>query len=134
MKKVLCMLLIFTFAFLLSCETDNFENNNGDGIMYKQISAEEAKSIMDSGEKHIILDVREQNEYDAGHIPGAILIPYTEIESKANDMLPDKNATILVYCRSGRRSKIASESLAKLGYTNVKEFGGINDWPYEIVK
>ena len=134
MKKVLCMLLIFTFAFLLSCETDNFENNNGDVIMYKQISAEEAKSIMDSGEKHIILDVREQNEYDAGHIPEAILIPYTEIESKANDMLPDKDATILVYCRSGRRSKIASESLAKLGYTNVKEFGGINDWPYEIEK
>ena len=134
MKKVLCMLLIFTFAFLLSCETDNFENNNGDVIMYKQISAEEAKSIMDSGEKHIILDVREQNEYDAGHIPEAILIPYTEIESKANDMLLDKDATILVYCRSGRRSKIASESLAKLGYTNVKEFGGINDWPYEIEK
>ena len=134
MKKVLCVLLIFTFAFLISCGTDNFENDKGDDIMYKQISAEEAKSIMDSGEKHIILDVREQNEYDAGHIPGAILIPYTEIESKANDMLPDKDATILVYCRSGRRSKIASESLAKLGYTNVKEFGGINDWPYEIEK
>lgn len=128
------MLLIFTFAFLISCGTDNFENDKGDDIIYKQISAEEAKNIMDSGEKHIILDVREQNEYDAGHIPGAILIPYTEIESKANDMLPDKNATILVYCRSGRRSKIASESLAKLGYTNVKEFGGINDWPYEIEK
>ena len=134
MKKVLCVLLIFTFAFLISCGTDNFENNKGDGIMYKQISAEEAKNIMDSGEEHIILDVREQNEYDAGHIPGAILIPYTEIESKANDMLSDKDATILVYCRSGRRSKIASESLAKLGYTNVKEFGGINDWPYEIEK
>ena len=128
------MLLIFTFAFLISCGTDNFENDKGDDIIYKQISAEEAKNIMDSGEKHIILDVREQNEYDAGHIPGAILIPYTEIEGKANDMLPDKNATILVYCRSGRRSKIASESLAKLGYTNVKEFGGINDWPYEIEK
>ena len=128
------MLLIFTFAFLISCGTDNFENDKGDDIIYKQISAEEAKSIMDSGEKHIILDVREQNEYDAGQIPGAILIPYTEIENKAKDMLPDKEVTILVYCRSGRRSKIASESLAKLGYTNVKEFGGINDWPYEIEK
>ena len=134
MKKILCMLLIFIFTFLISCGTDNSENNNGDGVMYKQISAEEAKSIMDSGEEHIILDVREQNEYDAGHIPGAILIPYTEIENKAEEMLPDKDKLILVYCRSGRRSKIAAESLSKLGYTNVKEFGGIIDWPYEVVK
>ena len=100
--------------------------------MYQQITQEEAKKIMDSGEEHIILDVREQNEYDEGHIPGAILIPYTEIEDKAEKMLPDKNMQILVYCRSGRRSKIASESLIKLGYTNVKEFGGINEWQYDV--
>ena len=100
--------------------------------MYQQISQEEAKRIMDSGEEHIILDTREQYEYDESHIPGAILIPYTEIENKAEEMLPDKNAQILVYCRSGRRSKIASQSLADLGYTNVKEFGGIIDWPYEV--
>ena len=102
--------------------------------MYEQITAEEAKKIMDSGEEHIILDTREQDEFDEGHIPGAILIPYTEIESKAEEMLPDKDKLILVYCRSGRRSKIAAESLAKLGYTNVKEFGGIIDWPYEVEK
>ena len=102
--------------------------------MYEQITAEEAKKIMDSGEEHIILDTREQDEFDEGHIPGAILIPYTEIENKAEAMLPDKDKLILVYCRSGRRSKIAAESLAKLGYTNVKEFGGIIDWPYEIEK
>ena len=72
--------------------------------------------------------------YDEGHIPGAMLLPYTEIENKAEEMLPDKNAQILVYCRSGRRSKIASESLAKLGYSNVKEFGGIIDWEGEIEK
>ena len=102
--------------------------------MYEQITAEEAKKIMDSGEEHIILDTREQDEFDEGHIPGAILIPYTEIENKAEEMLPDKDKLILVYCRSGRRSKIAAESLAKLGYTNVKEFGGIIDWPYEIEK
>ncbi len=102
--------------------------------MYQQITAEEAKKIMDSGEEHITLDTREQDEFDEGHIPGAILIPYTEIENKAEEMLPDKDAQILVYCRSGRRSKIAAESLAKLGYTNVKEFGGIIDWPYEVVK
>lgn len=102
--------------------------------MYEQITAEDAKKIMDSGEKHIVLDTREQDEFDEGHIPGAILIPYTEIESKAEEILPDKDMLILVYCRSGRRSKIAAESLAKLGYTNVKEFGGIIDWPYEVEK
>ena len=102
--------------------------------MYEQITAEDAKKIMDSGEEHIILDTREQDEFDEGHIPGAILIPYTEIENKAEEMLPDKDKLILVYCRSGRRSKIAAENLAKLGYTNVKEFGGIIDWPYEIEK
>ena len=102
--------------------------------MYEQITAEEAKKIMDSGEEHIVLDTREQDEFDEGHIPGAILIPYTEIENKAEEMLPDKDKLILVYCRSGRRSKIAAESLSKLGYTNVKEFGGIIDWTYEIEK
>ena len=90
--------------------------------------------IMDTEEGYVILDVREQDEYDAGHIPGAILIPYTQIDAKANEMLPDKDRLILVYCRSGRRSKIAAEALAELGYTNIKEFGGIIDWPYEVEK
>ena len=95
------------------------------------ITAKEAKEIMDSREGYIILDVRTQEEYDEGHIPGAILIPYTQIEEKAIEMLPDKEQLILVYCRSGRRSKIAAEALVELGYTNIKEFGGIIDWPYE---
>ena len=98
------------------------------------ITAEEAKEIMDTEEGYVILDVREQDEYDAGHISGAILIPYTQIEAKANEMLPDKDQLILVYCRSGRRSRIAAEALAELGYTNIKEFGGILDWPYEVEK
>ena len=102
--------------------------------MYEQISAKEAKEIMDSGDDYIILDVREKDEYDEGHIPDAILLPYTEIESKAEAMLPDKNKQILVYCRSGRRSKIAAEALVNSGYTNIKEFGGIIDWPYEVEK
>lgn len=106
----------------------------GERKMYINISQEEAKRIMDSGEEYVLLDVREQSEYDEGHIPGAILIPYTEIEEKAESMIPDKNAQILVYCRSGRRSKIASEALLKLGYTDIKEFGGIIDWKYEIEK
>ena len=98
------------------------------------ITAEEAKKFMDSEEGCIILDVRTREEYDQGHIPGAVLIPDTEIEAKAADLLPDKDQLILVYCRSGRRSKLAAQSLADLGYTNIREFGGILDWPYEVVQ
>ncbi len=100
--------------------------------MYEQITQDEAKKIMDSGEDFIILDVREQDEFESGHIPGAIQLSYMQIDAKAEEMLPDKEKQILVYCRSGRRSKIASESLVNLGYKNVKEFGGIIDWQYEI--
>ena len=107
-------------------------SEKGEENMYQQISPDEAKKIMDSGSEHIILDVREQDEFDAGHIPGSILIPYMEIDEKAEEMLTDKTKLILVYCRSGRRSKIAADSLVKLGYTNVKEFGGIIDWPYDV--
>ena len=102
--------------------------------MYKQITPLEAKEIMDSEKDFLVLDVREKDEYESGHIPGAVLIPYTEIENKAEEIITDKNKQILVYCRSGRRSKIASESLAKLGYTYVKEFGGIIDWQWETEK
>ena len=100
--------------------------------MYQQITPEEAKKIMDSGEEHIILDTREQDEYDEGHIPGAIVIPHDQVKEKAEDILLDKDQLILVYCRSGRRSKLAAEDLVDLGYTNIKEFGGILDWPYEV--
>lgn len=96
------------------------------------ITAEQAKEIMDH-EKCIILDVRDQSEYEQGHIEGAMLLPYTEIEGRAEEELSDKDQMILVYCRSGRRSAIAAKSLMEMGYTNVKDFGGIIDWPYEIV-
>ena len=148
MKKVLCIISILLCILLTACGNDSsigiiggadgptsiIVSEKGEKTMYEQITAEDAKKIMDSGEEHIILDTREQDEFDSGHIPGAILIPYTEIENKAEAMLPDKDKLILVYCRSGRRSKIAAESLSKLGYTNVKEFGGIIDWTYEIEK
>ena len=98
------------------------------------ITAQQAKEMMDTQSDYIILDTRTQEEYDEGHIPGAILIPYDEILQKAESVLTDKNQLILVYCRSGRRSKLASEDLVKLGYTNIREFGGINDWPYEITQ
>ena len=87
---------------------------------------------MDSEEGYVILDVRTQEEYDQGHIPGAILIPNTEIEARAEQELPDKDQLILVYCRSGRRSKLAADILVSLGYTDIREFGGIIDWPYEV--
>ena len=148
MKKLLSIISILLCILLSSCgdatsigiiggadePTSIIVSEKGEKAMYEQITAEEAKKIMDSGEEHIILDTREQDEFDEGHIPGAILIPYTEIENKAEAMLPDKDKLILVYCRSGRRSKIAAESLSKLGYTNIKEFGGIIDWTYEIEK
>ncbi|NLL46824.1 MAG: rhodanese-like domain-containing protein, partial [Clostridiales bacterium] len=101
---------------------------------YIQISAEQAKTIMDEQEDYILLDVRTEGEFAEGYIEGAILIPDTEIKSRAEAEMPDKDALILVYCRSGNRSKRAAEALADMGYTNVQEFGGINDWPYEIVK
>ena len=103
-------------------------------MTYEQISQDEAKRIMDTESDYIIIDARTQEEFDEGHIENAILIPEYEIQEKAPELIPDKNALILVYCRSGRRSKIASEALVQLGYTNVKEFGGIIDWEYEIVK
>ena len=99
---------------------------------YKQISQEEAKEMMDT-EDVIILDVREQDEYDSGHIPGAVLLPVGTIdEDTAASVIPEKDSIVLVYCRSGNRSKNASAALAELGYTAIYEFGGINTWPYEI--
>ena len=101
---------------------------------YRQISQEEAKEMMDT-ETVVILDVREQSEFDAGHIPGAVLLPVGTItEETAADVIPEKDSVVLVYCRSGNRSKTASQTLAELGYTQVYEFGGINTWPYEIEK
>lgn len=101
---------------------------------YQQITQDEAKRIMDTRDDYIIVDARDQYEYDQGHIKDAIVIPYTDIEDLAEQKLPNKEQLILVYCRSGRRSKIAAQSLADMGYTNVKEFGGIIDWQYGVEK
>ncbi len=127
MKKLVFLLL--AVMMLTACGQDK---ENDQGAVYVNITAEEAKQIMDSEEDYIILDVRTQDEYDQGHIPGAIVISHEEIAEKAEKVLTDKNQMILVYCRSGRRSKIAAEALVELGYTNIKEFGGIIDWPYEV--
>ena len=127
MKKLVFLLL--AVMLLTACGQDK-ENNQG--AVYVNITAEEAKQIMDGEEGYIILDVRTQEKYDQGHIPGAIVISHEEIAEKAEEVLTDKDQLILVYCRSGRRSKLAAEALVELGYTNIKEFGGIIDWPYEV--
>lgn len=124
MKRML--LLLFPLLLLLGGCSGNMTDSS-----YQQITQEEAKEMMDTQDV-VILDVREQNEYDGGHIPGAVLLPVGTIdEAAAAEVIPDKDSTVLVYCRSGNRSKTASSKLAELGYTNIYEFGGINTWPYE---
>ena len=124
MKRIV-MIFIFLILLLTGCG-----GNAADGS-YHQITQEEAKEMMDTQEV-IILDVREQDEYDSGHIPGAVLLPVGTInEDTAAEVIPEMDATVLVYCRSGNRSKTAAAALASLGYTKIYEFGGINTWPYE---
>jgi rhodanese-related sulfurtransferase len=126
MKKLVFLLL--AVMLLTACGQDK---ENDQGAVYVNITAEEAKRIMDSEEGYIILDVRTRDEYETGHIPGARCFPLDDIECNAEVYIPDKDMMYLIYCRSGRRSKIAAEVLVELGYTNIKEFGGIIDWPYE---
>ena len=123
MRKQTIALLLALVLLLTAC---------AQAVSYEQITQEEAKQIMDTTEGYILLDTRTREEYDQSHIPGALLIPHTEIAQRAEEALPDKDQVILVYCRSGNRSKQASEVLAELGYTHVKEFGGIHTWPYEV--
>lgn len=126
MKKILLLLITITSMFVFTSCKGNVEG-------YQKITPQEAKTIIDNEKDYIILDVRRLNEYNGGHIPNAILIPNEEINEKAESVLLDKNQLILVYCRSGKRSKEAALKLVNLGYTNVLDFGGIIDWPYEIV-
>lgn len=132
MKKGIFVLLAL---FVLGCgQKPQKEEIVTEQNSYQQISAEEAKRMMDELEDEIVLDVREQNEYDAGHVPAAVLLPVGDIEEMAAAVIPTKDTVVLVYCRSGNRSKMASEALVKLGYTQVYEFGGIRSWPYEVEK
>ena len=126
-KRVLPFVLLL--MLLSSCGTPRGSANS-----YRQISMDEAVKMMKNEKNYIILDVRRPDEYAEGHIPGAINVPNEEIGTANISELPDKSQLILVYCRSGRRSKKASEKLAALGYTNIVEFGGIQDYEGEIEK
>lgn len=119
--------LLMVMLLLTGCGKENVKEAS-----YINITAQQAKELMDREVGYVILDVRTQEEFVAGHIPGAILIPDYEIKQTAQRILTDKDQMILVYCRSGRRSKNAAQVLQELGYTDIREFGGIVDWPYEI--
>ena len=128
MKRVLIPLLLLCLLLTACADTSATTEKN----TYEQITQEAAKEMMDTMDA-IILDVREQHEYDSGHIPGAVLLPVGTItKDTAAAVIDDLDTVVLVYCRSGNRSKTASQALADIGYTNVYEFGGINTWPYEV--
>ena len=126
MKKFITLLL--SVLFLAGCALPA-----GQQVSYRQINMDEAITMMEEESGYIILDVRTPEEFAERHIPGAINIPNETISTEEIPELPNKDQLILVYCRSGNRSKQASEKLVALGYTNIVEFGGINDWPGEIV-
>ena len=125
MKRIFSLILAM-LLLLTGCGGTTVKNT------YQQIPQEEAKNMMDTQEV-IVLDVREQDEFDTGHIPGAVLLPVGTItKATAASVIQDFDSVVLVYCRSGNRSKTASKALVELGYTGVYEFGGINTWPYDI--
>lgn len=141
MKSFILFIMVLCLAFLVGCggqgdkttteiitTTESEAVTMNQSLGYEQITGAEAKMLMDTEGDYIIIDARTSEEFNEGHIEGAILIPEYEIGNRAENELPRKDQLILVYCRSGRRSKIAAETLVDLGYTNVKEFGGIIDW------
>lgn len=128
-KTFAVFLLLFAFLPVFGCTENNASSDDG----YKKISSEEARQMMQESVDYILLDVRTQEEFDQAHIEGAVLIPDNEIKNKAETELPDKDARILVYCRSGRRSEESAKQLISMGYTNIYDFGGIIDWPYDTV-
>ena len=142
MKRKILILLTAVLLMLTGCMSDgqvmdsSGQDMDGEDMVrsYTQITQDEAKEMMSKDDGHIVVDVRRQDEYDAGHIPGAILIPNEIIGTERPADLPDLDQVILIYCRSGRRSKEAAQKLADMGYTNIYEFGGIIDWTGEVVK
>ena len=133
MRKIILIIIILTIIIIgVVCIMNRKERNIENEVIIKHVSMNDIVQIMEENENYIILDVRTQAEYNQGHIPNAICIPNETIDENVVNKLPDKNQMILVYCRSGNRSKEAAEKLKKLGYTNLIEFGGIIDWKGEI--
>ncbi|WP_066894060.1 rhodanese-like domain-containing protein [Clostridium nigeriense] len=135
MKKFLIVILTALSIFIISgCSNLNKDVNNINEInKIIKISAVQAKEEMKDSNT-IVLDVRSQEEYNNGHIENSILIPIDNLEDDAETKLINKDQKILIYCRSGNRSEKAADLLLQMGYTNIYDFGGINDWPYELVK
>lgn len=123
MKRFLLLTLILPVIFLVSCGSSSVE----------QITAIEAKTMMDNDSSIVLVDVRTLSEYNEEHIPGAILLTLDYISSEAENVIPDKSATYIIYCRSGNRSATASAELARMGYEHIYDMGGIIDWPYDTV-
>ena len=128
-----CSVLLLVMLLMTGCAMGQGMDGDGMERSYTQISQDEAREMMARDDGHVIVDVRRQDEYDAGHIPGAILVPNESIGTEPPEALPDLNQILLVYCRSGRRSKEAAQKLFDIGYTNVYEFGGITDWTGDVV-
>lgn len=126
MKKNAVALFLLLSLFVTGCASPGT-------AAYRRVSMQEAVDMMADEAGYIILDVRTAQEFASGHIPGAMLLPNEDIGTEEIAQLPDKSQLILVYCRSGNRSKQAADKLVRLGYTNIVEFGGINSWPGEIV-
>ena len=133
MKKALSILTILILLLTAGCGASEQSSESAAESTYRQISQDEAMEMMARDDGHVVVAVRRQDEYDAGHIPGAILIPNESIGCDSPEALPDYDQIILIYCRTGNRSKQAAEKLAAMGYTNIYEFGGINTWEGDIV-
>ena len=137
-KKIWLIALIFVFG-LAGCSApspspaEDTQDNVAAAAEYQRITAEEAYNMMAESDDFVLLDVRTEGEFSERHIEGAILIPNDQLRDRAASELPDKGQLILIYCRSGNRSASAARTLLEMGYTNVFDFGGINDWPYETV-
>jgi len=135
MKKLFCLIPLIFFGLLFGCNAQ--EQPKGDSkasiTAPKKITSAQAKAMMDEGKPYTLVDVRTADEYKMIRIKGAVLIPVNEIASRAEKELPDKNATILVYCRSGARSSAAAKTLAGMGYTNIYDMGGIVSWSYDTI-
>jgi len=126
--------VIFIMGFLSGCSNQNTKTDATSGASYSKVTPKEAKERLDSEDEIILLDVRTKQEYNSGHIEDSILIPVSDLKEDAEDVLKDKETPIIIYCRSGNRSATASKILLDLGYKKVYDLGGINKWPYDVVK